>query len=674
VGQAGEVYFSRLSGTFTSTFNLELSTTTPSTTIRYTTDGSMPTAGSTAYTGPVPIGTSSPLRVRARAYHATLAPGNITSHYYTPLASDVQNFSSNLPIVIIETHGAGMDWGVFGTPYSTVVIDLDRDTGLASMQDIPDFAGRSGLHIRGESSSVWDKKQYALELWDETNNDTKASLLGMPAESDWILNAPYGDKTLIRNVLAFKWANDIEDGFSAPGTRLVEVFLNDDGGNCSYTDYNGVYVLMEKIKVGDDRVDIAKLDPTDTTSPDISGGYILRVDKNYTSEFEDFTTSANMVNNPIQYFDPDQDVLVFEQKQYIQSFFDQFETDLNGSDFNDPVAGYAQHIDIESFIEFDIIAEIFKNVDGFKLSTYFHKERNGKLNFGPQWDFNFSAGNGTNDGWWFPEYFSKASSSEGWFNETMPVYGWHSRLMVDPDYKLRTADKWYEHREDKLSDMQMAADIDYFYNLLDADGAADTDSTPADRNFAKWDILSTWVECNYYVGGTYQNEINWLKTWFYGNGSAQGDYSDRMQWVDDLWKNNRNIDAPPTLRIDGVPMNTGGTITAGLLGRRRTGPRRRSVYQNARRRKRIQESSRTNCSYPRLRFNWLDTARILDRGYWDCRLRLNIRRQLPQLSKRLRLTDNLRGSNRLGRRLRYKSNRLPEPNINRKLHILDRKR
>ena len=597
VGQVGEVYFSRLSGTFTSTFNLELSTTTLSTTIRYTTDGSMPTASSTAYSGPISI--SSSKRVRARAYHPTLAPGNITSHYYTLLASDVQNFSSNLPIVIIETHGAGMDWGEFSTAYSTVVIDTDKDTGLASMQDIPDYAGRSGLHVRGESSAEWPKKQYALELWDDSNMDMKASLLGMPSESDWILNAPYGDKTLMRNVLAFKWANDIEDEYAAPRTKFVEVFLNDDGGNCSYADYNGVYVLMEKIKVSDDRVNIAKLDPTDTTSPDITGGYILRVDKNYSSEFEDFTTSANMVNNPIQYFDPDQDVLTFDQKQYIQSFFNQFETDLNDAEFNDPNAGYAQHVDIESFIEYDLIAEIFKNSDGLKLSTYFHKERDGKLNFGPHWDYNFSAGN-TRDvypqlgySWWYPSTFRKTTTSEGWFNQTMPVYGWHSQMMADADYMLKTADKWFEHREDKLSDAKITADIDYYFNLLDADGAAD-------RNFAKWNILNNWEMCNYYYGNnpqteyydyptsggtpipipsgereqqnlshTFYMEKEWLKNWFNGEGTPtspewyKDEYTDRVGKLDTFWASDRNIDAPPTLLINSAPMNTGGTITTG---------------------------------------------------------------------------------------------------------------
>jgi hypothetical protein len=616
VGQAGEVYFSRLSGTFTSNFSLTLSTLSSTAEIRYTTDGSIPTQSSNFYSGPITIDNAQARQIRARSYESGLAPGPVMSHYYTPLASDVQNFSSNLPIVILDSFDTNIDnngsqgcWNFnhddYPYPYqpvASVFIDVDDDTGIASTTDIPDFAGRAGSRIRGESSRCWPKRQYSLELWDENNTDKRASLLGMPAESDWVLQAPYGDKTLMRNVLAFKWANDIEDEYAAPGTKFVEVFYNQNGGNCSYVDYRGVYVLTEKIKVSDDRVDIAKLDPTDTASPDITGGYILRIDKD--NGQETFPTST-MVGSP-QYFDPDEFALTFDQKQYIQSFFDQFETDLNDAEFNDPNAGYAQYIDIESFIEYDVVAEIFKNSDGLKLSTYFYKERNGKLNFGPHWDYNFSAGN-TKDvypqlgySWWYPSTFRKTTTSEGWFNQTMPVYAWHSQMMYDIDYQLKTADKWFEHREDKLSDAQITADIDNFYNLLDPDGAADTDSTPADRNFAKWNILNNWEMCNYYYGNnpqieyydyptsgetpipipsgereqqnlphTFYMEKEWLKNWFNGEGTPtspewyKDEYTDRIGKLDAFWTSDRNIDAPPTLKINGISMNTGGTITAG---------------------------------------------------------------------------------------------------------------
>ena len=584
VGMAGEVYFSRLSGTFTSNFFLTLSTLSANAQIRYTTDGSIPTQSSSLYSGPITINNAQARQIRARAYESGLAPGPVMSHYYIPLATDAQGFTSNLPIIVIDTYSTSIDRTL--RMVSSVFIDIDKDTGLANIEDIPNHTSRAGLKRRGESSDAWPKKHYGLELWDENNMDIKASLFGMASESDWILNNPYGDKALIRNILAYKWANDIGQGFAAPGTKLVEIFVNEGGGNCSYTDYRGVYVLTEKIKVSDNRLDIGKLNPSDNAEPEITGGYILRIDKDYTHIYEEFNTSANMLTNwageGFQYFDPDQFTLTSTQKNWILNHFNEYETVLNSGSFDDPVNGYAKYIDVESFIEFDLIAELFKEADNFVYSTYLYKEKNGKIFFGPQWDYNFSSGNATNDGWGYPEYYSRADTSEGWFNYNRPAYGWHRRLLADNDYELKAADKWFEHREDKLSDAQVSTDIDYYYTLLDSDGPlVDTDSTPADRNFAKWNILNNYQWCNYYYGynasqpeqgnlpHTYKMETEWLKNWFNGQGTpATGEWyltthSDRLGHLDALWASNRNIVAPPTLLINGVPMDIGGAVSAG---------------------------------------------------------------------------------------------------------------
>jgi hypothetical protein len=585
VGMAGEVYFSRLSGTFTSSFSLTLSTLSATAQIRYTTNGTIPTPSSFLYSGPITVNNTQARRIRARAYVSGLAPGPVTSHYYIPLAADAQGFTSNLPIVVIDTYSIGIDRTL--RMVSSVFIDTDKDTGLADIKDIPEHAGRAGLKIRGESSDVWPKKHYALELWDENDTDSKASLFGMPSESDWTLNNPYGDKTLIRNILAYKWANDIGQGFAAPGTKLVEMFVNEGGGNCSYADYRGVYVLTEKIKVSENRLDIGNLAAGDNTEPEISGGYILRIDKDYSNIYEEFNTNANLVTNGegqgFQYFDPDQFTLTAMQKNWIWSHFNEYESVLNSGTFNDPINGYAEYIDVESFIEFDLIAELFKEADNFNYSTYLYKEKNGKIIFGPQWDYNFSSGNASIfNPWSYPEYFARADTSEGWFNYYRPAYGWHRRLLTDNDYKLRTADKWFEHREDKLSDAQVAADIDYYYTLLDSDGPlVNTAGTPADRNFAKWNILNTYQWCNYYYGynasrpeqgnlpHTYKMETEWLKNWFNGQGApAAGErylatHSDRLGHLDALWQSDRNICAPPTLSINGTPMNLGGQVDIG---------------------------------------------------------------------------------------------------------------
>jgi hypothetical protein len=154
--------------------------------------------------------------------------------------------------------------------------------------------------------------------------------------------------------------------------------------------------------------------------------------------------------------------------------------------------------------------------------------------------------------------------------------------MQDDDYKLRTSDKWFEHREDKLSDAQMSADIDYYYSLLTTDvpfaGGADN---AADRNFDKWPILNQYEWGNYYYGynsgepeqgnlpHTYHMETEWLKNWLTGQGTpAPGesyiaDYTDRADIIDNFWGSNRNIARPPTLLINSSPMDTGGNVAVG---------------------------------------------------------------------------------------------------------------
>lgn len=564
VGMAGDVYFSSLGGTFTSNFVLTLSTLSAAAEIRYTTDGSIPTPSSTLYTGPIMINNSRAIRIRARTYDSTLAPGLVHTEVYIPLAPNIQSFNSNLPIVVIDSFGTDINnnggttcWNFNYTlqNVAAVFIDIDK-TGQANITGLADFAGRAGMKIRGESSRCWAKRQYSFETWGEAElEDKSVSLLGLPSDSDWVLNAPFSDKTLLRNVLSFKWFNDI--GQYAPRTRLVEVFFNDNNGITSSSDYRGVYVLMEKIKVGKDRVDIAKMDSGDMAEPDITGGYVLRHDKNNGQEI--FYTTANMIGD-FQYYDPDEFELTSTQKNWIRNWLNEFESVLNSSSSNDPIRGYAKYVDVDEFIKYDLLLEIQKNADGHKLSLYMHKDRNGKLAMGPMWDCNLAYGNTWMPGWGFPDYYSMASTTnERWFNDGFR-YAWYNRMLQDPDYMIRYADMWFSLRETVISDESIQADFDYYYDLLDSDGpGVDSGGTPADRNFARWNINQI-LPGNLAALGSFDAEVEWLKTWIYGNGTAKGTYSDRLQWVDELWESDRSICAPPTLKANGTPLNQGGQV------------------------------------------------------------------------------------------------------------------
>ena len=568
--QSEEVYFSRLSGVMTSSFTLKLSTRSDTGQIRYTTDGSDPTASSTLYNdgSGISINNSNSRQIRARAFQSGLAPGPVRTEAYLAVSPALAAFDSNLPIVIIDTFGDSIP-DTFSTNIIAVygaAIDTNAVSGRAAVTDEADFAGRAGMRERGQSSADFPKKQYKFETWDENDQDESVSLLGFPSDSDWVLNNPYTDKTFMRNVLVYKWSNGM--GHYASRTKFIEVFVNEGGGQIggpSSSDYQGVYVLLEQIKRGKDRVDIEELRPTDTAAPEITGGYIIKHDKDRPEA--EFSTWAGRWF----YVEPSEIEITTAQKNYIENYIEEFETVLQSGSFADPVNGYAKYIDVESFIDHDFCMEITRDVDPYRFSTYVTKDRGGKLVMAPEWDYNWSMGNNDYSIWGL-EYHH----TTGWFfneaDDLDPEYRWHNRLKDDPEYLRKYADRWFHLREDVLSDTTIVQTLDANFALLNAEAAG--------RNFSRWDILNTKLlddYPNFYYGGgygasthTYGMQVEFLKNWLTGEGIQSGSvedfyysstYSDRLGWIDANMGSLTGAGTPPSLFINGSPADTGGTIS-----------------------------------------------------------------------------------------------------------------
>lgn len=373
------------------------------------------------------------------------------------------------------------------------------------------YNGMIGIELRGSSSQYFfPKKQYGIELVDGAGQDIDTVLLGMPAEEDWVLFAPYNDKSLMRDVLAYKMGRDL--GRYAPRTRYCELVLNGL--------YNGVYVLIEKVKRNKNRVDVNKLDPDEITGDDVTGGYIIKIDKG-TGGFESGWTSAftapssNKMINFLHHY-PEESELAVEQKTYIKNFINDFEVALNGVDFKDPVVGYQKYIDVNSFIDFFIMNEVSKNVDGYRISTFLHKQREsdgGKLVMGPIWDFNLGFGNAD---------YCTSGNPEGLvleFNSMCPGDGlsipfWWYRLLEDPTFTKKLSERWAFLRSEKFR-------TDVIFNFIDSTAAV-LDAEAAQRNFQRWPVLNTYVWPNYFVGASFDIEIEWLKDWV----------ARRMLWLD----------------------------------------------------------------------------------------------------------------------------------------------
>lgn len=420
-------------------------------------------------------------------------------------------FSTHLPLVILNTDGQTIP----DDPRIVIHMGIvDNGPGNLNSEDDPfnEYDGLINIERRGSSSQGFPKKQYALETQNIDGSSLDVSLLGLPNENDWILHAPYSDKSLMRNYLTYNWWRDM--GWYTTRTRYCEVILNGD--------YQGVYILMEQIKWDNDRVDIEKMDGDDNAGDSLTGGYIIKVDKitgsgqfDWTSHVDTFQGQPKITR--YQYDYPNRDTITAEQETYIQQFFQDWEQALLDSTFSEPALGYRKYTDVNSFIDFFLIQEITKNVDGYRLSTYLNKQRDsrgGKLQAGPAWDFNITLGNAD---------YCEGGETEGWAldfpcNQEVIPFWWH-RMNQDPVYWNQVQCRWQELRSSLWSWTTINNQIDDNVSFL-GDGST--------RNFQRWNILGSQIWPNNFVGGTYEAEIGYLKQWLQA----------RIWWLD------QNIGSP----------------------------------------------------------------------------------------------------------------------------------
>ena len=286
--------------------------------------------------------------------------------------------SSNLPIVIINTDG-GLT--ILDEPKLPATMKLiwrgPGELNYVSDQDNPDYLdynGRIGIEIRGSSSQESPKKNYGFttRMADNVTNNN-ISLLGMPEENDWILGGMVFDTAMIRDYLCHNLSRRL--GNYASRAAYCEVIINND--------YKGLYILQEKLKADDERIDIIKIKDTDNSIPDLTGGYITKADKP-TGGDPIAWTMLSFQDSPVDYIHelPKPENATMQQTVYIKNEFYSLESAASSNN-SSVTSGYPSIIDIPSFIDFMIINEFASNPDAYQYSTYFHKDRNGKLRAGP---------------------------------------------------------------------------------------------------------------------------------------------------------------------------------------------------------------------------------------------------------------------------------------------------
>jgi hypothetical protein len=477
--------------------------------IRYTVDGSLPSENSPRYSDS-PIRLTHSTLVRARGFKAGIAGSPAMSVGYIAVAPDVRTFNSNLPVVLIDNFGGGRPPKEPKVPAFMAIIE-PREGGRTDVNDPPKVQTRIGIEIRGSSTAGREKASYSLEARDDDDEDKKITVLGMPEDADWVLYGAYNfDLALMRNELIYSLSNQI--GRYAVRSRLVEVFFNQEGGSLSSVDYDGVYSFMEKISRGERRVDVEGLAGDATGEPEIAGGYILKIDR-ADPEGGGFSTAHQ---GSIQHVYPQVRNLTSLQRDWVRDYFQEFDTVLFGPEYRDPVRGYLPYVEVDSWVDHHLLNVLALNVDALRLSTYFHKTRYGKIEFGPIWDFDRSMG--STDG--------RDDNPRVW-GSNFYDYGWWGRLFDDPDFYQRWIDRWFLFRTKEFSMANINMTIEHFAGQL---------SEPSVRNFNRWGLIepSQW-----------RNQVEVLRNWL----------SQRVSWIDDQFTQ------PPTFSSPGGRIDPGFRLT-----------------------------------------------------------------------------------------------------------------
>jgi len=455
--------------------------------------------------------------------YGTAAPAEHVSPTNAP-GRDLQSETATntgsvcFPRILLDTGGLP----IVGRERISALMTVTNPQRIKAGREIESASNhRVGIAVRGSGSMTFPKTSFRVELWDKEARDTKVSLLGLPAESDWILLAAYADRTLMRDVLAYELWRQL--GYYAPRWRHVELFIRTNAASrpqpdpllqgkdadqrttletTEMGDYAGIYILVEKIKRGTKRLDIKKLKPEHNREPELTGGYIFKKDRGNPGE-QGFRSPRGI---QFAYEEPKERKITPAQVNYLTNYIRELEEVLFSRRFQDPTNGYAKYIDVDSFIDYHWVIEVTKNVDAHWFSQFFYKDRGGKLKAGPVWDWDMGFGNAA---------FHQGTRTNGWRWEQVKgaYYAWYDRLFEDEEFLQRYIDRWAELRQTVFANSNVLARID--------DLAGELDSA-ATRNHALWYPSRNAAERNRAAGRQFQNAVRIMREWIEG----------RLAWID----------------------------------------------------------------------------------------------------------------------------------------------
>ena len=482
----------------------------------------------------------------------------------------------DLPIVFVDTKGKCLDNKVNEKIPATMRV-LDGKTNNVADSAKGTFYN-IGIKVRGQSSAMFPKPGYGVEVRDSTGQGMDVSLFNLPPADDWVFHGPYVDKSMLRNALAhwlFRQA-----GRYSPRTKHFDLYINGV--------YRGVYVLIEKIKRGKYRVDVSKLKETDVAGDSLTGGYIWAFDKTGTNtggagsgpiEKEGFSTSDGL--NVILHY-PKKENIQKQQEEYLKKYLN----DLEGLFKNGGSGkGYDKYVDVGSAVDYVLHQEVTNNADSYWCSFFLHKPKDkggkngkelkeGKVTLGPPWDFNLAMSNGSSpengggqggggggwggggwgggfgggfgggmggfsssgNGWQIENSMKSGGGMGGFGGSSLKAPNWLLKMWKDADYQSELKTRWAELRSGVWHTKTLDVYLDSMKTYL---------KSAADRNFKRWPNLGK---------ASGQNDpdpepMKFCNSQGGGYGMAMGGYNantwdgevehlrkkmkERMQWMDE---------------------------------------------------------------------------------------------------------------------------------------------
>ncbi len=350
---------------------------------------------------------------------------------------------------------------------------VDTHITIAPNGTSPSNAFEVDAKVKGRGNFTWTlpKKPYKIKL------ASKMSVMGMPADTEWVLLANYVDKTLIRTSVVFEMSRRLGVEYTPRGD-FIDLTLNGVS--------QGSYMLTEQIKIAPDRVNITKLKASDISGEAVTGGYLIEINE----RLDEVVNWRSARGVPYTLKEPSEPPP--EQAQYIKDYINAAEPALYSEQFADPQNGYAQYIDVESFINLFLLQELFKNKDAANFSSInLFKERNQKLKMGPAWDFDLAGGNSNS---------VEANNPEGWWLRTGSP--WYSRLFEDPAFRAKVKARWNAIKVSQID--SLGAYIDQ---------AAYRMAVSQRKNFNVWSIMGVPVFGEVAPLNSYEEEVLFFKKW-----------------------------------------------------------------------------------------------------------------------------------------------------------------